>query len=315
MKVGVILPLFSGDPAKVLAAAREAEELGFDGVFAFDHFFPPGAPRDRAALEAFSTLAAVAAVTERVAIGTMVTRASLRPTGLLAKQAAWLDAASGERFVLGIGTGDPIDRPEHEAYGIPELDKPARREHLEETVTALKALFAGETYPGGPRVPALEGPLLPAPRPGGPPVWIGAQADAVVRIAGRLADGWNGWGLDAERFGDKVAVLREAAGDRAVTPTWAGIVLAGADDAETKALLEKRRTSGIEDPDWAGNTDELARFLGDLETAGATWAVMVLAGPADRRTLLAERILPDLQGTGLEDGGPSETILSVEEED
>ncbi|MGH2654634.1 MAG: LLM class flavin-dependent oxidoreductase, partial [Actinomycetota bacterium] len=134
MKVGVVLPLFSGDPAKVVAAAVEAEALGFDGVFAFDHFFPPGGASDRPALEAFATLGAVAAATERVRIGTLVARASLRPVGLLAKSASWLDAASGGRLVLGIGTGDPIDRPEHEAYGIPMLDKAERRVHLEETV-------------------------------------------------------------------------------------------------------------------------------------------------------------------------------------
>jgi alkanesulfonate monooxygenase SsuD/methylene tetrahydromethanopterin reductase-like flavin-dependent oxidoreductase (luciferase family) len=296
VKVGVVLPLFSGDPAKVLAAAREAESLGFDGVFAFDHFFPPGAPRDRPALEAFTTLAAVAAVTRRVAIGTMVTRASLRPPGLLAKQASWLDAASGERFVLGIGTGDPIDRPEHIAYGIPELDKRARREHLEQTVTALRALFKGERYPGGSRVPALDGPLLPPPRPGGPPMWIGAQADAVVRMAGRIADGWNGWGLGTARFAQKVEVLREAADGRVVTPTWAGIVLAGSDEAEAKALIDKRKASGIDDADWAGTTEELVAFLRDMEKAGAAWAVMVLAGPGDRRALLAERVLPALRG-------------------
>ena len=291
MKIGLILPLFSGDPSKVLAAATEAEELGYDGVFAFDHFFPPGAPANRPALEAFTTLAAVGAVTNRVEIGTMVTRASLRPAGLLAKQAAWLDAASGGRFVLGIGTGDPIDRPEHVAYGIPELDKPARREHLEETVTALKSLYNGERYPGGTHVPRLEGPILPAPRPGGPPIWIGAQADTVVRMAGRIADGWNGWGLDAARFAQKVDVLRDAAGDRTPTPTWAGIALVGADRRETDALTEKRRGSGIEDADWTGTADELAPFLRELEEAGAGWAVLVLAGPADRRALVSERVL------------------------
>jgi alkanesulfonate monooxygenase SsuD/methylene tetrahydromethanopterin reductase-like flavin-dependent oxidoreductase (luciferase family) len=292
VKIGLILPLFSGDPAKVLAAACEAEELGFDGVFAFDHFFPPGAPRDRAALEAFTTLAAVAAVTERVEIGTMVTRASLRPPGLLAKQASWLDAASGGRFVLGIGTGDPIDRAEHEAYGIPELDKPTRRVHLEEVVTALKTLFDGKSYPGGDLVPALEGPLLPPPRPGGPPIWIGAQADVVVRMAGRIADGWNGWGLDPDRFAAKVRVLREAAEGRPVTPTWAGITLIGSDQNETDALAEKRRGSGIEDADWTGTAEELVLFLGELKDAGAAWVVMVLAGPADRRALVAEQVLP-----------------------
>ena len=295
MKVGVILPLFSGDPLKVLDAAREAEELGYDGVFAFDHFFPPGAPADRPSLEAFSILAAVAAVTDRVTFGTLVTRASIRPAGMLAKQASWLDAASGGRFVLGIGTGDPIDRPEHVAYGIPMLGKAERREHLEETVTAVKVLFAGGRFPGGRYVPELLGPLLPRPaQDGGPPVWIGAQADAVVRMAGRIADGWNGWGLDAVGYASKVATLREAAGDRAVEPTWAGIVLAGKDDAETSELVRKRRARGLDEEAWTGTVVQLREFLDALGRAGATWAVMVLAGPADRRALVAREVLPAL---------------------
>jgi alkanesulfonate monooxygenase SsuD/methylene tetrahydromethanopterin reductase-like flavin-dependent oxidoreductase (luciferase family) len=295
VKVGVILPLFSGDPAKVRDAAREAERLGFDGVFAFDHFFPPGGSPDRPALEAFSALAGVAAATEGLVLGTLVARASLRPVGLLAKTAAWLDAASNGRFVLGVGTGDPIDLPEHRAYGIPMLDRGDRREHLEEVLTALGTLFRGHRYPGGRLVPALEGPVAPpSPRPGGPPVWVGAQADPVVRLAGRLADGWNGWGLDPDAFRTKVEILRQAAGDRAVEATWAGIVLAGEDERETADLVARRRARGMDDEAWTGTAEELAAYLGGLEGAGATWAIMVLAGPADRRRLLADRVLPAL---------------------
>jgi hypothetical protein len=77
-----------------------------------------------------------------------------------------------------------------------------------------------------------------------------------------------------------------------VTPTWAGITLVGSDRAETDSLAEKRRGSGIEHADWTGSADELIPFLRELEDAGAAWAVMVLAGPADRRALLAERVLP-----------------------
>jgi alkanesulfonate monooxygenase SsuD/methylene tetrahydromethanopterin reductase-like flavin-dependent oxidoreductase (luciferase family) len=308
MQLGLILPLFSGDPAKVLAAARDSEDLGYDGVFVFDHFFPPGAPRDRPALEAFMSLAAVAAVTERVRIGTMVTRASLRSAGLLAKSAAWLDAASAGRMVLGIGTGDPIDRPEHEAYGIPMSRQRERREHLEETVAALKALFSGERYAGGRLVPPLFGPVLPPPvQPGGPPVWVGAQADEVVAMAGRLADGWNGWGLDLNAFSRKVAVLREAAGDRTVEPTWAGVVLVGDDEAETRDLAQRRRDRGIDDADWTGTADELRGFLAELEAAGATWAVMVLAGPADRRQLIAQRVIQDARQGRIESTAPPPT--------
>jgi alkanesulfonate monooxygenase SsuD/methylene tetrahydromethanopterin reductase-like flavin-dependent oxidoreductase (luciferase family) len=294
VKVGVILPLFSGDPGKVLAAAREAEELGFDGVFAFDHFFPPGGSRERPSLEAFATLGAVVAVTERIALGTLVARASLRPVGLLAKSATWLDVASKGRFVLGIGTGDPIDLPEHRAYGIHHLDKRDRRVHLEETLTALRELFRGDPYPGGRFVPPVTGPVIPpSPRPGGPPVWVGAQAEEVVRMAGRLADGWNGWGLDPATFADRVAVLNEAAESREVEATWAGIVLAGRDRRETEELVEARRARGM-DEDWSGTADELSEHLGELEAAGARWAIVVLAGPADRRRLVADRVLPAL---------------------
>jgi len=295
VKVGVILPLFSGDPAKVVAAAREAEALGFDGVFAFDHFFPPGGSSDRPALETFTTLGAVAAATERVQIGTLVTRASLRPVGLLAKSASWLDAASGGRFVLGIGTGDPIDRPEHAAYGIPMLGKAERRIHLEETVAALKALFGGRPSPEGGMVPELLGPLLPAPaRPEGPPVWVGGQADEVIGLAGRLADGWNGWGLDPLGFARKANILLEAAAGRTVEPTWAGIVLAGTDEREVGDLVERRRARGMDDEAWTGTAEELVGFIDALGGSGASWVIMVLAGPADRRALLAERVLPSV---------------------
>jgi alkanesulfonate monooxygenase SsuD/methylene tetrahydromethanopterin reductase-like flavin-dependent oxidoreductase (luciferase family) len=297
VKVGVILPLFSGDPAKVRNAAREAETLGFDGVFAFDHFFPPGASPDRPSLEAFASLGSVAAVTDRVVLGTLVARAGLRPVGLLAKTAGWLDQASDGRFVLGIGTGDPIDLPEHRAYGIPMLDRRQRREHLEEVLAALGALFRGQRYPGGRFIPPMEGPVAPlGPRPGGPPVWVGAQADDVVRLASRLADGWNGWGLDPDAFGRKVEILRQAAGDRDVEATWSGIVLAGEDRRETGELVERRRARGMDDEAWTGTVEELTGHLRDLEVAGAAWAIMVLAGPADRRRLLADRVLPALSG-------------------
>jgi alkanesulfonate monooxygenase SsuD/methylene tetrahydromethanopterin reductase-like flavin-dependent oxidoreductase (luciferase family) len=299
MRVGVVLPLFSGDPAKVLRAGREAEELGFDGAFAFDHFFPPGGSRHDPSLEVFTVLAAVAAVTERIRLGTLVTRASIRPTGLLAKTAAWLDAASGGRVILGVGTGDPIDRPEHEAYGLPLLGKADRRAHLEETLRALKALFGGRSFPGGALIPPLQGPLRPPPsQEGGPPVWVGGQADAVVDIAGRLADGWNGWGLHPAAFAPKARRLGEAAeaAGRTADPTWAGIVLVGEDDRDAERLLADRRARGLDDPSWVGSAEAFATFLAELEGAGATWAAFVPAGPSDRRRVIGEHVLASVRG-------------------
>jgi alkanesulfonate monooxygenase SsuD/methylene tetrahydromethanopterin reductase-like flavin-dependent oxidoreductase (luciferase family) len=297
VKVGVVLPLFSGNVERVLEVAREAEELGFDGAFVFDHFFPPGGSRDRPSLEAFTTLAAVGVSTKRVTVGTLVTRASLRPAGLLAKTASWLDVATGGRLVLGIGTGDPIDRAEHEAYGIPMLGRNERRAHLDETVRALKALFSGQRFQGGRYVAPLTGPLAPPPvRSSGPPIWIGAQARDVVRMAGRIADGWNGWGLGIDAFRERAGILfREAeAAGRTAEATWAGIALVGEDETETHDLVERRKARGMDDDIWTGTPAELTDFVLGLEAAGASWIVLVPAGPKDRIALIAQDVLPAL---------------------
>jgi alkanesulfonate monooxygenase SsuD/methylene tetrahydromethanopterin reductase-like flavin-dependent oxidoreductase (luciferase family) len=295
LKIGVILPMFSGDPARVLEAARAAESLGFDGVFAFDHFFPPGGAPDRPALEAFTTLAAVAAATSRVELGTLVTRAVLRPPGLVAKMMSTIDQISGGRAVLGIGTGDPIDRPEHEAFGFPTLGVRERRAQLFETVAAIKSLFRGEVFTGGAHVPPLSGPLVPPPaRPGGPPVWLGAQSDEVVRMAGSMADGWNGWGMPPDDFRVKAKLLAEEAAraGREAVATWAGIVLVGEDQAEVQRMLDDRHRKGMaDDLAWSGPAAGFAEHLLDLADAGASWAIMVLAGPPGRRQLVADRVL------------------------
>jgi alkanesulfonate monooxygenase SsuD/methylene tetrahydromethanopterin reductase-like flavin-dependent oxidoreductase (luciferase family) len=289
--------MFSGDPDKVLTAARDAESLGFDGVFGFDHFFPPGQAPDRPALEAFTTLASVAAATDRISLGTLVTRAILRPPGMVAKLAATIDDISGGRMILGLGTGDPIDRPEHEAFGFPNLSVAHRREHLAETTVAIKALFEGREYEGGRFVPRLPGPLLPRPARGGPPIWLGALSDHVVQMAGRVADGWNGWGLPPDEFALKAKLLHEeaAAAGRTAEATWAGIVLVGEDDADADRLLEARHRKGMSDStSWHGSAERFSGFLHELAAAGATWAIVVPAGPPGRRELIAERVLPAL---------------------
>ena len=187
MKLGVSLPVFTADPARPLAVAARAHELGVDGVFSPDHFFPPifypPSGPDRPALEAFSVLSAVAARHPGMHVGTMVARVTLRPPGILAKQAAALDAMSGGNAILALGTGDRASLPEHERYGIPFPPVADRLALLEQTVEALRDLFAGRSYPGGSHVPPLAGPLLP---PGAPAVWVGGLSDPVVAIAGRV---------------------------------------------------------------------------------------------------------------------------------
>jgi alkanesulfonate monooxygenase SsuD/methylene tetrahydromethanopterin reductase-like flavin-dependent oxidoreductase (luciferase family) len=135
---------------------------------------------------------------------------------------------------------------------------------------------------------------------------VGAQADPVVALAGQLADGWNGWGLQPPEFGRKARILAEEAGaaGREAEPTWAGIALVGKDDEEAGALLERRRTRGMPDDGlWWGSAERLVELLLSLADAGATWAVLVPAGPSDRVEMIAERVLPPVHGMGGSIGG------------
>ncbi len=290
MKLGVSLPVFTDDPARPLGVATRARELGIDGVFAPDHlfppvFYPPSGP-ERPALEVFSVLSAVAAREPGLHVGTLVTRVSLRAPGILAKQAAALDAMSHGRAILGIGTGDRASAEEHERFGFPYPPAAERVAALEETAQALRALFGGRTWSGGSYVPALRGPLLP---PGEPAIWVGGLSDAVLAVAARVADAWNGWGLDAGAFAARATALRELAGGRAVSPTWAGIALVGEDRADLDRLLAQRADRGLPlDGVWAGTSGQWGGFTNDLREAGATWCVVLPAGPSDRLEVIAE---------------------------
>ena len=291
MRIGLVLPM-SSSPGRVLAFARRAEELGFDGLFAFDHLFPPGAPPDRPSLEAYTTLAAVAMVTERVTLGTLVTRASLRPAGVLAKQVVGLEDISGGRFVLAIGTGDALSRAEHTTFGLPYLGPDVRRDHLVETVRALRALFAGQRWPGGEHVPAIDGPLLPPPRrDGGPPIWLGGTAEASVLAAAEHGDGWNAWGIDPDGFAERVRLLERSA-TRPVEATWGGAIVLGRDRAEAERLDAERRGRGLDDGAFVGDVDQVVARLGAFGDAGATWAIVLAGGGGDRIDVFAEAVVP-----------------------
>ncbi|MEX0991843.1 MAG: LLM class flavin-dependent oxidoreductase [Actinomycetota bacterium] len=295
MNLGLVLPLYSGDPARVMAFAERATALGFDGLFAFDHFFPPGTSAERASLEAFTTLSAVTVACPNMTIGTFVARAGVRAPGMLAKMAGQIDDMSGGNFILGLGAGDEQSRAEAETFGFEHLETQTERyELLADTVRGVRALLDGRAWVGSDLVPAMEGPLAPAPRrSGGPPVWIGGKGDAALRLAADLADGWNGWGIDEETFAARAAELTALSGasGRTVEPNWGGIALVGEDAASVETLLVRRREVGLtESTVWSGTAAEFRMFLERLAAAGASWAIFVPAGPADRMDLIADAL-------------------------
>jgi alkanesulfonate monooxygenase SsuD/methylene tetrahydromethanopterin reductase-like flavin-dependent oxidoreductase (luciferase family) len=294
VKLGISLPVFTADVGRPLEVADRCAALGIDGVFSPDHlfppvFYPPSGP-DRPALEPFALLAAVAARHPAMTVGTLVTRVTLRPAGLLAAQAAALDAMTGGRAILAVGSGDRASLPEHETYGIPFPPVADRLMLLEESVRAMRALFETRGWPGGALVPPMAGPLAP---PGSPELWVGGLSDAVLGIAARTADAWNGWGQDAAAFEASAAELARLADSRDVVPTWGGIALVGEDRADLDRLLAERAARGLSvEGVWTGTVADLRDFADRLAGAGATWCIVLPVGPPDRLDVIARTLRP-----------------------
>jgi len=186
-KVGIVFP--GGDPAEVQAL----EQLGFDSVWSGEHLLYHGPT-----LDALIVLAAYAARTERLKVGSSVLLLPLRPPALVAKAAATLDVLSGGRLILGVGVGGEYP-PEFEAVGIPLAERGAR---ADEALAILKLLWSGDpaSFEGRfYRLPEVR--LNPPPaQPGGPPIWVGGRSWAARRRAARLGDGWFPYLVDPEQY-------------------------------------------------------------------------------------------------------------------
>ena len=305
--------------------ARRAEALGFDSVWVSDHFFYSFArygadPSPMASLEPLTTLAGIAAVTNRVRLGALVLCAAFRHPALLAKATSSIDLLSGGRLDLGLGAGWMAE--EFEAFGYRYGSTGERFAILEETVDVLKQLFTGEsvTY-DGPNVTLREAVLRPAPdRP--LPLWVGGKGGPrLLRLAARLADGWNVvWRMSPEAYVGKVADVRaacEAAGrDPATFGLSVGLYsLIGEDEAAARAAFERGRAAApgnamAEDDyeTWRADTlsgtpqqvlERVAAFesMGVGEIIVAPWVLPFAIHEPEQVELFAERVIAASRGT------------------
>jgi alkanesulfonate monooxygenase SsuD/methylene tetrahydromethanopterin reductase-like flavin-dependent oxidoreductase (luciferase family) len=283
--LGITLPQFSERPGPALDAARDARRLGFGGVFVFDHLWPLGGPRTRPALECWTLLAGVAAVAGPLRVGTLVTRAGLRAPALVARMAATVGQVAGAPPVIGVGRGDLANRPENHAFGLPFGTPAERARAVEDTVAALR------------------GPLAGSPPP---EVWVGGVGPGARELAGRLADGWNGWALTPEELADGLAGVRRAAEDAgrdpaAVAGTWGGQVLVAGDRREAADRLARwgaGRPPAEVARVVAGDPDAVLARLRALGDAGASWCVLATVGrpAAEARAALAAAAGPPAPG-------------------
>lgn len=260
MLVGLTLPSFRTSPEPALEVAGAAERSGVDGVFAFDHLLGrrPGLP----AVELTALLGALSAETTRVALGSLVVRASLRRPAALVACLDTVARISGPRLLVGIGSGDEESRVEDEAFG---LEVPAERRLA--LVEAAVAAASGRGYP----------------------VWLGGSSAAMRRLAALHGDGWNSWGTEAARFARLAGEVRRlaakdgrggahVAGAGGFACTWGGLVLTGATEKEAQSKAARLEPA----PEvHCGGPERLAEALLAYREGGADWVILAPLDPAD----------------------------------
>jgi alkanesulfonate monooxygenase SsuD/methylene tetrahydromethanopterin reductase-like flavin-dependent oxidoreductase (luciferase family) len=268
--IGVCLGSIGRDAGWWLESAGRLEAAGYDGVWCWDHLIARG-DRRTPVLEGWTLLAAAAARTERIRLGTIVLNVMNRHPAVLARMAATLQAIARGRLVLGIGIGG-YPR-EHAALGIPFPAAPERLARLEEAVAVLRALWTGGPVDRpSPFYPLHGATAFPQPIPP-PSIVVGAQTPRGARVAARIADGWT---APVETFERDLPAYLEALDQCGRTRARQEVLVsveAGRSDRDAVA-----GTPWVEAP-----RDELARW----QHLGADGAIVTARTPADVDALVA----------------------------
>jgi F420-dependent oxidoreductase-like protein len=292
----------------LLAVARETEALGFDAFFRSDHYLWMGeVSGEPGPTDAWITLAGLARETERIRLGTLVTAATFRLPGPLAISVAQVDAMSGGRVELGLGSAWYDD--EHAAYGIPFPPLGERFDRLEEQLEIITGLW--ETAPGdrysfaGKHYQLTDSPALPKPvQSPRPPVIVGGWGKArTPRLAARFADEFNVPFPPLKDFRpavDSVTAACEAAGRDPGTMTFsAAVVVCCGEDEDAyrrRAAAIGRDPGELRENGAAGTVAEVVERLGGFVDAGAERLYLQVLDlhDLDHLRLIAAEVAPAL---------------------
>ena len=291
-----------------LALARACEEYGLEGLFRSDHYQSiPGIP-GRAALDAWATISGLAAVTERIRLGTMVSPATFRRPSILARMVTTADHISGGRVELGLGAG--WNESEHKASGFPFPDLPERMEILEEQLeivhrqwTEDEFSFEGRHY----RLERSRAEPKPLQKPHPPLIVGGAGGPRAARLAARWADEYNTSYATVEQCRERSARVAEACRRAGREPIVFSAMLrccVGRDARETltRAARQVERMGSHDDPAVllaredmvVGEIDEVIARLRAYAAAGVERVFLQHLDFADLEMvrLIAEEIVP-----------------------
>jgi alkanesulfonate monooxygenase SsuD/methylene tetrahydromethanopterin reductase-like flavin-dependent oxidoreductase (luciferase family) len=250
-----------------LQLALAAEAAGLGGLFRSDHYRSIVRGEPAGALDAWATLAAIAARTERIRLGTMVSPVTFRPASVLAKNAVTVDHVSGGRVELGIGAG--WYEAEHRSYGFPFG---GQRERLDELDRQLEEITRQWVEAEDVRPRPLQQPR--------PPIIVGGKAKPRTVVAAvRYADEYNTTFPTVEEARERariVSVAARAAGRAPLRFSMMTGCVVGRDDAEVgERVAAWRKLTGNEDgPPLRGTVDEVAAQLREYEAVGVERAML-----------------------------------------
>lgn len=243
--------------------ARHAEEAGFDGLYVIDHLMLPGSrlqgyteadPEHPYFMDAWTSLAAIAAVTERVRVGPQVTPIGLRHPAFVAKWAMTVDQVSNGRLLLQVGAGH--QEVEYESFGFPYPALQERVERLSEGIDVIRQLWSstGPANYQGKHYVLDEVPFWPKPVQDSPEIWLGGSSKRVRQLVAEKCDGWTpaapqGGGLDPEFFRESLEAIRDDAAERGRSITGAGMFYTAVDD--DRDVVERRLRVLRRREDWA----------------------------------------------------------------
>ena len=249
-----------------LALARAAEDAGLEGLFRSDHYRSIMRGDPAGSLDAWTTLAALAARTERIRLGTMVSPVTFRPASVLAKAVTTVDHVSNGRAELGIGAG--WFEAEHETYGFPFLTVRARLDELDRQLDEVVRQWtdADDIWP------------KPVQKPR-PPIVVGGSAKPrTVAAAVRHADEYNTVFPSVEEARERRQILDDAARTAGREPLRFSMMIGcvvGEDGADLDARLGRfRETVGPNPPPLVGTVDEVADRLREYEQVGVERAML-----------------------------------------
>lgn len=264
MKIGIVIPLAQDEHGEALAweeiAARalQAESSGYDAVWVYDHLFHRFEGHQTVGFhECWTVLSALAAVTERVELGTTVLCAGFRNPALLAKMATTLDTVSNGRLILGLGAG--WHEPEFEGFGVPFDHRASRFEEALQVICPLlrerSVSFEGTYHQ------AKDAEILPrGPRADGPPLLVAAFGPRMMRLTARYADQWTiDWLGPEDRVREQLGKVHEACRteerDPATLTITGGVTVAYPDLGELPAWMSMPGSY------LTGDADDLGRQL------------------------------------------------------